>query len=237
MILVRSARHSEVPRGHEPTNRFRAELGWHGAIPRVVLAPPPCILFLHGNVAVGACVAHQVKGFLGSGCPQCRRRLDPVRLLYPIGAKNYDSDPFIQNEWTQLRAALESAYLVTIFGYAAPASDTEAKSLMLAAWGASPRRELGEVEIVDIKPRSRLDATWALFAQGSHYGTSTNPGSLYESARRSGDHFALMTLQQRICSKNPPLPKTDDLATLHAWVKPLADEEKALYEMGRPFTC
>lgn len=159
-----------------------------------------------------------------------------VRLLYPIGTKNYASDPFIQNEWVQLRVALETAYLVTIFGYAAPESDCEAKSLMLDPWGASPPRELGEIDIVDVKPRSQLDATWASFAKGSHYSTSTDLGWLYEHARRSCDHFALMTLQQRICRTNP-LPKTDDLRALHAWVKTLADEEDALERNGTPFPC
>ena len=98
----------------------------------------PHILFLHGNVDAGACVEHRQRGFLEHSCPQCRRPLDPVPLLYPIGVKNYESNPFIRNEWAELRAAIEDAYILTIYGYAAPASDMAAKEIMLAAWKAQP---------------------------------------------------------------------------------------------------
>lgn len=39
--------------------------------------------------------------------------------------------PFIRSEWEQLQQALERAYLVTIFGCSEPATDVEARTLLL----------------------------------------------------------------------------------------------------------
>ncbi len=155
----------------------------------------PHILFLHGNVDAGACVEHRQRGFLEHSCPQCRRPLDPVPLLYPIGVKNYESNPFIRNEWAELRAAIEDAYILTIYGYAAPASDMAAKEIMLAAWKANQSLELAEIDIVDIKPRAEVEATWRPFFVRTHYGVSTTASWLFQHARRSCDHFAMATLQ------------------------------------------
>jgi hypothetical protein len=200
------------------------------------LSGVPRILFLHGNVDAGACVEHRQKGFLEHSCPQCGRLLDPVPLLYPIGTKDYESDPFIRNEWAELRAAIEDAYILTIYGYAAPASDVAAKELMLGAWKANESLELAEIDIIDIKPRAEVEATWRPFFVRTHYGVSTTASWLFRHARRSCDHFAMATLQQRPCRENP-LPVTDRLGTLHEWAAPLIAQEIALRDEDAPFPC
>jgi hypothetical protein len=196
----------------------------------------PRVLFLHGNVDAGACIKHRQKGFREHSCPHCGRSLTPVPLLYPIGTKEYESHPFIQNEWTELRAAIEDAYILTIFGYAAPVSDVAAKGIMLDAWKANETLELAEIDIIDIKPEAEVEATWRPFFVRTHYGVSTTPTWLFQHARRSCDHFAMATLQQRPCQDNP-LPTTDDLAVLHHWVNPLIAQEVALRNEGAPFPC
>ncbi len=193
----------------------------------------PRVLFLHGNVDSGTCVQHHQKGFLEHSCPVCRRPLDPVPLLYPIGTKDYESEPFIRNEWTELRAAVQEAYILTII---APASDAAAKAIMLEAWKANASLELAEIEIIDIKSEAELEANWNPFFVRSHYGISRSPGWLFQHPRRSCDHFAMATLQQRPCHERP-LPDLHDLAALHEWIKPLLDEEAKLQQEGTPFPC
>src|SRR5262249_28807494 len=83
----------------------------------------PEMAFLHGNVAVGACTEHDVQGDIRARCPTCEKPLEPVRLLYPVSEKDYETDPFISRAWRCLREDLGRACLVTIFGYRAPNSD------------------------------------------------------------------------------------------------------------------
>src|SRR5215471_8086633 len=94
----------------------------------------PEIVFLHGNVCIAVCLEDKVKGFIGDTCQKCGKPLTPTKLLYPIGQKNYDSDPFIRSEWAILRRAIAGAYMMEVFGYSAPRTDVEAKSIMDSAW-------------------------------------------------------------------------------------------------------
>ena len=64
---------------------------------------------------------------------ECGKLFDPVPLLYPVTRKNYQ-DPFIEAEWAEFSAFLKRGYLVTIFGYSAPAADVEAQRIMREVW-------------------------------------------------------------------------------------------------------
>ena len=97
-------------------------------------APPPQIAYLHGNVRIGYCLEHRVKGENGTLCPECDKELSPSKLLYPVTMKNYSDDPFIKNEWESLKNDLRNAYIITIFGYSAPSTDKEAFDIMQRAW-------------------------------------------------------------------------------------------------------
>ena len=104
----------------------------------------PRVIFLHGSVAVGYCKEHRRKGPRTSACPICGKPFTPTRLLYPVGQKDYTSDPFIKAEWDGLRSALRNAFSITVFGYGAPRSDTEAVGLMKEAWGDVDEREFAD---------------------------------------------------------------------------------------------
>jgi len=119
------------------------------------VANPPRLIFLHGNVAIGYCAADRMKGPAGTSCGKCGRPYVSSRLLYPIKQKDYVSDAFIKSEWSGLQSALSNAYVFTIFGYSAPQSDVEAIELLKKGWGRPERRELEQVEIIDIKKRRR----------------------------------------------------------------------------------
>lgn len=109
------------------------------------ITEPSRIVFLHGNVAIGTCVEHQKVGFSHQRCADCYKLLSPSQLLYPVGEKDYQSDPYIKSEWDGLSDFLNEAYFVTIFGYSAPVTDLEARNILLKAWQDNSTRELAEI--------------------------------------------------------------------------------------------
>lgn len=190
------------------------------------VAKHPRIVFLHGNVEVAVCTEHRQKNFIGNKCPKCGKLMEPARLLYPVKHKDYNSDPFIASEWAELRHSLKYAYLLTIFGYAAPVTDVEARELMLSVWKENPTFELAQIEIIDTKPQRKLEGTWADFFCRDHYGISKKlwQSYLFWHPRRSCEAFAMATLQNSPWPNNP-FPRKRNLAKLQEWVRPLWFEE------------
>ncbi|WP_225316080.1 SIR2 family protein [Lysinibacillus fusiformis] len=133
----------------------------------------PNLVFLHGNVAVGYCEEDNVLGNVGSKC-KCNKPLKPTKLLYPVKQKDYNSDVAIQKSWKSLSNALEKAYMVTIFGYSAPASDIAAIEMMKQAWGSIDTRNLEEIEIIDIRDEDEVLNSWNNFIHTHHYSYVTN---------------------------------------------------------------
>jgi hypothetical protein len=128
----------------------------------------PTLLFLHGNVAHGYCDRHRFQGLRGDVCPRCLEPFQPDKLLFPIARKDYSSDPAIRKAWEVTREALKNALVVTTFGYSAPASDKDALSIMSEAWGEPANRQFELFEMIDIKPREELRASWAPFIFSGH---------------------------------------------------------------------
>lgn len=195
----------------------------------------PKILFLHGNVEIGSCHEHRRSGFIEQKCSICGSLMEPSRLLFPVKHKDYTADPFIRSEWEQLQQALERAYLVTIFGYSAPATDVEARELLLKKWVKNPTRDLAEIDIVDIRPREDIKNNWADFFVRQHYGIFQNIAQTtsFRHPRRSCEAFAMATLQQDPWKDND-FPAKRDLTDLHAWLQPLLDEEAKGEFSGNP---
>ena len=129
----------------------------------------PKLAFLHGNVAIGLCLEDKVFGSIKHYCPMCRNPLKPLQLLYPIKNKDYNSDVFINNEWTVLQNNLSVAFVLTIFGYGAPASDVEAIKLLKKGWGNPETRQFEQTEIIDIKKEDELVNSWKPFIHTHHY--------------------------------------------------------------------
>ena len=198
----------------------------------------PEIVFLHGNVALGACYEHDRKGFLGGFCGACGKPYEQSRLLYPVVDKGYRDDPLISSEWSRLERKLEAAFLVTIFGYSAPVSDVNARELLHKAWNRNGTRNLAEVEIIDVRPAHQLLKSWADFITGDHYQiTRRLNGTLsVRYPRRSCDAFASAVLQNNPWAEKP-LPRFKRLQKLQRWCWPLVAEETAYYENGTPMTC
>ncbi|MCX6578452.1 MAG: hypothetical protein NTV82_18950 [Candidatus Aminicenantes bacterium] len=196
----------------------------------------PKMVHLHGNVEIAVCLECRVKDFKGKICKKCRKLLIPTPLLYPVKQKNYSAHPFIEAEWNELRFFLKHTYFLTIFGYAAPETDVEARKLLLNAWKDNPTFELAQIEIIDIKPEEKLTRKWKEFFCRDHYGIFKSIWSsyLFRYPRRSCEAFAMATLQQSPWRVNP-FPKTTNLRKLQEWARLLWFEENDGKLSGKPF--
>jgi hypothetical protein len=194
----------------------------------------PQLLFLHGSVAVGVCLSCRVKGHAGTSCRQCHNQLTPSRLLYPVANKDYTSDPYIAAEWTSLREALRVAYFVTIFGYRAPESDAAAVRLLQAVWNENEPRTLAEVELIDVRERDEVFATWSPFITRQHwiYCNDVRDSYLSWHPRRSCEALAFATLQLEPWPDDW-MPRDGSMTEVVDWVRPLIEEEDALETDGR----
>lgn len=134
----------------------------------------PLILCLHGNVAVGYCNEHIEFGTLDCTCPKCSERFTPTKLLYPVKHKDYSSDKYINWCWETLHYFIDNSYMLTIFGYSAPKTDTEAVELMKKAWGNIEKRQLEEVSVIDIIDEESMLNTWKDFIHTHHYRYSNS---------------------------------------------------------------
>lgn len=133
----------------------------------------PQVAFLHGNVAVGFCEDDNIMGNIGMLC-RCGKELKPMKLLFPVKKKDYNSEIAIRKSWETLNNALEKAYMITIFGYSAPKSDVEAISMMKKAWGSVLDRNLEEIEIIDIAKEDDVIGSWREFIHTHHYSYHTD---------------------------------------------------------------
>ncbi|MCO7128198.1 hypothetical protein NIE88_20860 [Sporolactobacillus shoreicorticis] len=133
----------------------------------------PQVAFLHGNVATGFCSDDNIMGNVGMPC-RCGKPLKPMKLLFPIKKKGYNSSVAISKSWKELSHSLEQAYMLTIFGYSAPKSDTEAVSMMKKAWGSINDRKLEEIELIDIRNEDDVIKSWSQFIHTHHYSYHTS---------------------------------------------------------------
>jgi hypothetical protein len=221
-------------------NDLIATFNWDPFLPRAFkrnrgASKLPQLAFLHGNVEVAVCIKDRVKGFRGDTCSKCGQLFDATTLLYPVQNKDYNSDPFIANEWCVLNAFLKEAYMVTIFGYSAPTTDEAAVELMSRTWADNPTFELAQVSIVDIKPEIKLKAAWKPFFCRDHFGIHKKLSTTWilRHPRRSGEALAMATLQNAPWPDNP-FPQFKALPELHAWIAPLVAEENEGRFSGKP---
>lgn len=190
----------------------------------------PELAFLHGNVDIGIDEKLKVSRFI-SDWPDST----PTKLLYPVEKKDYNSDLFIADQWTKATSALSEAYYVTIIGYSAPATDIEARSLLLDAWHNNTTKTLAQFSILDIRDSTEVEKSWSDFLEGIHGGASTDIKNNYLMfhPRRTCEAFAFATLQQNPWHEDR-FPDATTLEDLESWIKPLIEEENAGKLSGRP---
>lgn len=186
----------------------------------------PRLLFLHGNVMVACCAKDKVMGLKGNLCTKCGQLLTPTRLLYPVTEKNYEADPMISAQWTELRSYMKNAFMFTVFGYSAPKSDVSAIELLKDGWGSSDQRVMEETEIIDIKPEEELTEVWDSFINSHHISVSSDffDSWLARHPRRTGEVYMAQFFDTQFVEGNP-VPKDVDLIELQQWFLYLHDVE------------
>jgi NAD-dependent SIR2 family protein deacetylase len=188
----------------------------------------PHIIFLHGNVAVGYCHKCSKKGQHGYKCSKCGELYTASKLLYPIKQKNYSSDPGIKGEWTTMQNYIKHAFLFTIFGYSAPATDVEAIKMLKEAWGDKYKRNLEQIEFIH-KPGSeekKVIEPWREFIHTHHYHTTDDffNSSIAKHPRRTCE-AAWSQLMECLFTEGNPVPKDIGLIELQHWFRKLARYE------------
>lgn len=106
---------------------------------------------------------------------------------------------------------------------------------MLEKWNENPTRELAEIDIVDIRPKEELEATWNEFFVRKHYVIWKDifKTCAFRNVRRSCEALAMATLQNDQWHENP-FPSITDLAKLQGWLRPLLQEEEQGKFSGQP---
>ena len=59
------------------------------------------------------------------------------KIIVPDKNKSYTDDAYIKGCWEAVEQSIEESYMLTIFGYGAPASDVEAVKLLKKSLGQS----------------------------------------------------------------------------------------------------
>lgn len=194
----------------------------------------PDLAFPHGNVLVGYCPNHKYGGIINAQCPECGSYFQPGPLLYPIREKNYAADPYIKDNWNAIRNKLKRAYLVTIFGYSAPKTDSEAIALMKEAWGSIDSRNFEDFEFIDIRPEDELIASWSEFVHSHHYQVHTNffASSLGQHPRRTTVELFDRTMECKFTKADRKFEPTMDWPTVRQLIEGLVKEEEAVRADG-----
>ena len=189
----------------------------------------PVTLFLHGNTAIGHCMDPKpiAVGARGNNCHRCNKPLQDSRLLYPVGQKNYASDPYIAKSWELLQRFLQDAFVVTVFGYSAPVTDVEAVDLLKAGWENAETRNLEEIEILDIREEEELYNTWEPFIHSHHcrFPTSFYNSIIGLSPRRSCEAM-WATLMDVVFIEPNPIPQDAGWDELDDYFNILHEDEQ-----------
>ncbi|MBV9658087.1 MAG: hypothetical protein JO295_08245 [Verrucomicrobia bacterium] len=199
---------------------------WQAAARNYHFGKVPCLLFLHGNIAIGYCPDCKVMLGRHQHCSRCGQPVAASPLLYPVKQKNYQSDPAIAGHWRTLVRALEKAWTITFFGYGAPSTDVEAVKLLKNAWGDVEKRNLEEIEIIDIRTEEDLLATWEPFIHTHHYkiGTSFYDSYIGRHPRRSCEAL-WARLMECLFPEGTNIPANADFDELYDWFQPRIDAE------------
>ncbi|MGY4385156.1 hypothetical protein ACVWYN_002192 [Pedobacter sp. UYP24] len=194
----------------------------------------PFMSFLHGTVALGYSKEDKRSGPIGYQCREDGGMFEPVPLLYPVHEKNYNDNEFIIDAWDSLKYTLPKdnrSIRMTVFGYGAPPSDSEAMKLLNDAWGSPDERVMEQFEIIDIVAEIELRKRWSGFINSHHYDISNSyfGSSLAANPRRTCEsyfnHYQALTIDEAFRSNNPVPQNFQTLEELWAWHQPLIDAE------------
>lgn len=190
------------------------------------VAELPDIRFLHGCVAFATCVDHDILGSPSEVCPKCNSVLKQGCLFFPDEDKDYTKDSSIFRDWEAVTAKLQKAFHLTIFGYSGPATDYNARKLLLEGWKQAPLRDFSHVEIIDVKSADLLRESWAEFFP--HYHSMIVQDfwncSVARWPRRTAEWKLSASLNAIPAEFLGPF-RTDSLSEMQEWFRQLASTE------------
>lgn len=191
------------------------------------VAPLPNIYFLHGNVAIGACVTCENWGRYADICLNCNIKYIEIPLLYPVEKKDYfNANRYTAMSWENANHWFSEAFTMTIFGYSAPNSDQEAVDLLKKAWFQNSNRSLENVEVIDVISQDQLYGRWKNFLPTGHLlsCSSFEASRLWNWPRRSCEALFYPMSQGLPCEKFP-LAETKDLNELQSAIRQISQYE------------
>lgn len=190
----------------------------------------PQLFFPHGNTGVGLCYSCHVKGYANCLCPRCFSPLTDMKLLYPIGKKNYTDGDVIQNEWSGARSYLNHAAGVTIFGYSAPETDAEAYNLLKSSYKVSNISPIAPFTIINLRTNEdEQRKKWAEIydRQMLQYTDDIRETILWQWPRVSLETLFDAILQQRPRDNQKSFHEFDSLEQLQGFTKTITEFEMA----------
>ncbi|WP_233581846.1 hypothetical protein [Legionella septentrionalis] len=191
------------------------------------IASLPHIFFLHGNVSIGSCETCDNWGEKSDICSNCNTRYIDVPLLYPIEKKQYfNANQYTAMSWKSANCWFSDAFTLTIFGYGAPTSDTEAVNLLKKAWFNGSNRQFEHIEVIDIMSSTILAERWKEFTPTHHFSSISRfeNSRIWDWPRRSSEALFYPMSQGMPCEKFP-LIETNDLSELHSAIKEIVKHE------------
>ena len=125
------------------------------------------------------------------------------------------------------REALKNALVVTVFGYSAPASDKDAVAIMSEAWGKPAKRQFELFEMIDIRTREEVRASWEAFIFSGHYKVNATFAESFLGIhpRRSIEAFLSQYIHANFLEGNRAV-EARTLDELHEWFRPLLEAEQ-----------
>ena len=190
------------------------------------VAELPDIRFLHGCVTFRTCTEHDILGGPYEECPVCHSDLIRGRLFFPVEGKDYVKDSLIYRDWNAVTKRLKKAFHLTIFGYSGPATDYNARKLLLDGWKQTPLRDISHAEIIDIKDEDILLKSWAEFFPHHHNMIVRDfwDCSVALWPRRTSE-WKLSASRYGIPAECIGPLRTDSLNELQEWFRRLAEAE------------
>lgn len=186
----------------------------------------PYLLFPHGNVAVYYCALQKTAFAFDNNicdfCHDCEEKMQPMKLLYPIGDKDYAEDPLIRSAWAEAEQYLSRAAGVTIFGYGAPDTDQEALKLLKKYFKESHIDEIAPFEVINLPSAQReQEAKWKEISSDRMfvYLNDFKDSMLWRSPRVSLEALFDAILQQQPRPADQSFREFDSLEELQSFAR------------------
>ena len=178
----------------------------------------PDLVFLHGNVGAGYCKQDKTAGLTGERCGTCGAVYKRMPLLYPTKIKSYAKDPFIHEAWRHFEWSCQRAFILTIFGYGAPKTDTKAISIMKKIWRKKNMSCTELLTFITDQSRDDVRKNWRHFFQRHHYYINDNFYSSFiaNHPRRTCESYRDQSLLIEWRDANP-IPRDLDIFETWKW--------------------